>query len=75
MTTIQFHMAGHERRDGLIIDTHAAALIDPVLDLYRYALEVIGPRPTILEWDSAIPPLSDLLMENQRIRDVMACQG
>lgn len=72
---LQFHMAGHERRDGLIIDTHAAALIDPVLDLYRYALEVIGPRPTILEWDSAIPPLSDLLMENQRIRDVMACQG
>lgn len=64
----QYHMAGHYNRGDVIIDTHGAAAIDPVIDLYQFTLSTIGPRPTLFEWDNQIPPLSVLLQENNKIR-------
>ncbi|MGM0577392.1 MAG: DUF692 domain-containing protein [Myxococcota bacterium] len=65
---VQIHMAGHLDRGDVLIDTHGAAPIDEVLDLYAYTLERTGPVSTLLEWDHDVPSLDVLLAENERIR-------
>ncbi len=67
-TVYQYHMAGHYRKDYVIIDTHGDHVIPEVLHLYQYAIQKIGHRPTLLEWDNDIPNLDILLLENQKIR-------
>lgn len=59
----QFHLGGFEPRETLLVDTHGARVAGPVWDLYREAVERLGPRPTIVEWDTAIPALDVLLEE------------
>lgn len=59
----QIHIAGHSKFDRFIIDTHDRAPIDPVWDLYRYAVSKAGPTPTLLEWDSRIPPFEEVYRE------------
>ena len=48
---------------NLLIDTHDRALSDPVWALYRAAVCIIGDRPTLIERDSNIPPLAELVAE------------
>jgi uncharacterized protein (UPF0276 family) len=58
------HIAGHYREaEDLIVDTHGAAVIDPVWSLLDYSYARIGRRPTLLERDFNIPPLPELLAE------------
>ena len=65
----QFHVAGHYQQSAdLIVDTHGAAVIDPVFDLLAEAYRCFGPRPTLLERDFNFPPIADLLAEIGRIR-------
>lgn len=64
----QIHMAGHHDLGDVIIDTHGAPVIDPVLELYAYTIERTGPVSTLLEWDNEIPPLPVLLAENEKVR-------
>lgn len=63
----EIHLAGHaERRvDGveLLIDTHDRPVKQSVWELYGYALQVLGAKPTLMEWDSELPPLPELLAE------------
>lgn len=59
----EYHLAGYEELDGLLLDTHGAAVSGAVWGLYRQALCRIGPRPTLIEWDSGIPALEVLLAE------------
>lgn len=66
----QIHLAGHTNRGSYIIDTHDGPVIDPVLELYRETIALTGAVSTLLEWDDAIPPFSDLLTEAERIRQV-----
>jgi uncharacterized protein (UPF0276 family) len=66
---VYMHMAGHYcEPDGLVIDTHGAAVIDPVWNLLDYTYARIGVRPTLLERDFNIPPLSVLVPEVETIR-------
>ncbi len=65
---LQLHMAGHHDRGTVIIDTHGAPVIDPVMDLFRHVLRRTGPVSTVLEWDHDIPELAVLLAENSAIR-------
>ncbi len=63
------HVAGHYREaPDLIVDTHGAAVIDPVWDLLAHAYSRFGARPTLVERDFNFPPLDDLLAEVARIR-------
>ncbi|WJW76047.1 DUF692 domain-containing protein [Thiohalobacter sp. IOR34] len=63
------HIAGHYREDeDLLIDTHGAAVVDPVWRLLEQAYARFGNLPTLLERDFDIPPLEDLLEELARIR-------
>ena len=63
------HVAGHHvEADGLHIDTHGAAVIDPVWSLLDAAYRRSGIVPTCLERDTGIPPLAELLPELAHIR-------
>lgn len=66
----QFHLAGHENTGEYIIDTHDHAIIDPVWDLYAYALQRYGAISTLIERDDNIPALAELLKELQQARDI-----
>ena len=67
------HVAGHVREaPDLVVDTHGAAVIDPVWDLLDEAYAAFGPIPTVLERDFNLPPLPDLLTEVDRVRDAQA---
>jgi uncharacterized protein (UPF0276 family) len=67
-TVAEYHLAGHAERaleDGRVvrIDDHGSRVSASVWALYGQALTVIGPRPTLIEWDTQVPPLSVLLEE------------
>ena len=47
--------------EDLIVDTHGADVIDPVWDILDKAYEHFGVFPTLLERDFNIPPLAELL--------------
>ena len=58
------HVAGHLREsDSLLIDTHGAAVIDPVWQLLAHTYATHGVLPTLLERDFNLPPLGELLVE------------
>jgi uncharacterized protein (UPF0276 family) len=59
----QIHLAGHHNHGDYIIDTHDAPIIDPVWDLYEYAISRLGQVSTMIERDDNIPPLAELVLE------------
>ncbi|MFM1981462.1 MAG: hypothetical protein RJB22_181 [Pseudomonadota bacterium] len=60
----QIHLAGHSAGpEGMLIDTHDAAVCTEVWDLYSAAIARFGPCATMIERDDKIPPLADLLDE------------
>jgi len=66
---VAMHVAGHYREaPDLIVDSHGAAVIDPVWALLAHAYDRHGVRPTLLERDFNFPPVSELLAEVAAIR-------
>ena len=59
----QIHLAGHQNNGDYIIDTHDAPIIDPVWDLYEYAISRFGAVSTMIERDDKIPELEVLVEE------------
>jgi hypothetical protein len=54
------HLAGHATVIGADgqqrrIDDHGAQVCGPVWQLFRHAIETLGPRPTLIEWDTRLP--------------------
>ena len=68
---VQYHLSGHDDSGPLRIDTHDREVCDEVWALFRHAVRRFGPRPTILEWDDRLPPLSTLLDEAWRARAIL----
>lgn len=68
----QIHLAGHERREKFIIDTHDAPVADQVWGLYRRTVERLGAVSTMIERDANIPPLHDLLEELAVARTILS---
>jgi uncharacterized protein len=66
----ELHLAGHTLNhfDGgsLLIDTHNRPVAEPVWALYGEAVRRFGDVPTLIEWDSDLPPLEVLLAEAAR---------
>ena len=56
----EMHLAGYDYCDDFLIDTHGQPVHAPVWALYAYALERLGPKPTLIEWDTDIPALAVL---------------
>jgi uncharacterized protein (UPF0276 family) len=73
----EYHLAGFSTRDGCLVDTHDHPVHSEVWQLYEVALQHIGPRPTLIEWDSDIPALPVLMGEaakaQQRLEECHAC--
>ena len=68
----QFHLGGHEARDAMLVDTHGARVAREVWSLFAEAVSHIGERPTLVEWDTDLPPLDVLLDEARAARLVIA---
>jgi hypothetical protein len=59
----EIHLAGFEQSDGCLIDTHGAPVAPEVWALYARTIDRLGPRPTLIEWDTDIPAFSVLQRE------------
>jgi uncharacterized protein (UPF0276 family) len=72
----EIHLAGYcvVRDDAgeIVIDDHGSRVHEPVWQVYRHAIERLGPRPTLVEWDTDLPPLDVLLGEAQRAEACLA---
>ena len=75
----QYHLAGHAVNDAdgesILIDDHGSRVSDPVWQLFGEVVRRFGARPTLIEWDTDVPPLSILLDEAALARSVLARQG
>jgi uncharacterized protein (UPF0276 family) len=67
----EMHLAGFDEAGGLLIDTHGRRVAPPVWALYAHAVDRIGPRPTLIEWDTDLPSVEVLLDEARRANAVM----
>jgi uncharacterized protein (UPF0276 family) len=73
----EIHLAGNDRQADetgrpLLIDTHDRPVEDAVWYLYELAVRLIGPIPTLIEWDSEVPAWSVLAQEAERAEMVMS---
>src|SRR5262245_4766630 len=63
----EIHLAGHAVNelgdDTVLIDDHGSRVPPAVWSLYAHAIRKLGPRPTLIEWDTALPVLDVLLGE------------
>ena len=67
------HIAGHfNEAPDLIVDSHAAAVIDPVWNLLDTAYTEFGVLPTLLERDFKFPPLAELIDELHHVRAIQS---
>jgi uncharacterized protein (UPF0276 family) len=70
------HIAGHyNEAPDLIVDSHAAAVIDPVWKLLDTAYAEFGVLPTLLERDFKFPPLAELIGELDQVRAIQRRHG
>lgn len=72
---VEYHLAGHARLtlDGalLLVDDHGSRVDGAVWDLFDRVLRRFGPRPTLIEWDTAVPALETLLDEAARAQAML----
>jgi len=68
----QIHLAGHEQRDDILLDTHDQPVSEAVWALYESALKRFGRLTTAIERDASIPPLAVLEGELRIAREVAA---
>jgi hypothetical protein len=63
----QYHLAGHAVNDAdgesILIDDHGSKVDEKVWALYGDMVRRLGRRPTLIEWDTDVPPLDVLLEE------------
>ena len=72
----QIHLAGFAgdtdaAGDALLIDSHGSPVAQAVWDLYAFAIDLLGPTPSLIERDNDIPPFPVLLAEAQRAEAIM----
>jgi hypothetical protein len=66
----EIHLAGHDEVDDVLVDTHEGPVPDCVWDLYRRAVRRFGGVSTIVEWDTAVPPLEAIVAECNAARAI-----
>ena len=59
----EIHLAGFDDSGPCLIDTHGRAVAQEVWALFRETIRRLGPRPTLIEWDTDIPALPVLIEE------------
>jgi hypothetical protein len=71
----EIHLAGYSENrydEGtVLIDTHNRPVYPEVWQLYRETVERLGPIPTLIEWDSDLPALAELVGEADKAQTVL----
>jgi uncharacterized protein len=72
----EIHLAGYTREADdkgrpLLIDTHNRPVDEIVWGLYAHAVTLIGPVPTLIEWDANVPDWPTLKQEADRAEAIM----
>jgi uncharacterized protein (UPF0276 family) len=67
----EIHLGGHLVTPAALVDHHGAAVAPEVWALYRAALARFGRVPSLIEWDTDIPPL-EMLLDEAREADRIA---
>ena len=72
----EIHLAGYtreadERGRPLLIDTHNRPVDDLVWRLFEHAVDLLGPVPTLIEWDADLPSWPELHAEAERADAIM----
>ena len=67
----EIHLAGFDIGEHCLIDTHGTPVALEVWSLYRRAIARFGPRPTLIEWDTDIPPFDTLLREAATAQSIL----
>jgi len=72
----EIHLAGHAVRqldDGVVlrIDDHGSPVSAEVWGLYERVIRRIGPRPTLIEWDTDIPDFAVLRREAATAQSIL----
>ena len=70
----EIHLAGYDDRGATVIDDHGSRVRAPVWQVFAHAVRRLGPRPTLIEWDHALPAWEVLLDEADRAEAVIAAQ-
>ena len=75
----EIHLAGHTLRkfdDGrsIRIDDHGSRVCREVWALYAEAVALFGRVPTLIEWDTDVPPLAVLLEEAAQAQSIMTAE-
>ena len=73
----EVHLAGHTLRDfgdgrSIRIDDHGSRVCEAVWALYGEAVTLFGRVPTLIEWDTDVPPLPVLLDEAARAQAMLS---
>ncbi|MGD9882014.1 MAG: DUF692 domain-containing protein [Reyranella sp.] len=75
----EYHLAGHAVNDAdgetILIDDHGSRASEGVWHLFDATIERFGARPTLIEWDTDLPPLAVLLDEAARATAAMSRAG
>jgi uncharacterized protein (UPF0276 family) len=61
----EVHLAGYCETGDIVIDDHGSRVRPAVWSVYAHALARFGAVPTLIEWDTDVPPLAVLLDEAQ----------
>jgi uncharacterized protein len=67
----EIHLAGFDRIGRRLIDTHGQPVSSSVWGLYQWTVDHIGPRPTLIEWDTNMPPLAELVEQARQADTVL----
>lgn len=75
----EVHLAGHHvnhyENKIIRIDDHGSTVSPDVWFLFERAVDRFGQIPTLIEWDTRIPPLSTLLGEARKAESILANGG
>jgi uncharacterized protein len=67
----EIHLAGFDARGPVVIDDHGSRVHEPVWQVFSHAMSRLGPKPTLIEWDTDIPALDVLLAEARHAHSLM----
>lgn len=67
----EIHLAGHLVSGDVLIDDHGSTVAPAVWALYEHTLRRFGAVPTLIEWDTDVPPLGTLLGEATKAQATM----
>lgn len=72
----EIHLAGHApltlpSGKTVLVDSHNTTIIQPVWQLYEDALSLLGPTPTLIEWDVDIPDFTVLIKEFEKAEQLL----